>query len=115
MDRKVVDVLKHLPERQRFIRGLRTFAGFRQVGLSYDRPAREAGTPKYTFRSLVSLAMDGLVSFSSYPLHLVTHLGVASAGVSFILAVCAPADAIFNGTPPLCWTRTIVLVLFMTS
>ncbi len=56
MDRRVVDVLKHLPERQRFVRGLRTFVGFRQCGVAYDRPAREAGVPKYT---LLALAATG--------------------------------------------------------
>src|SRR5262249_13209253 len=49
MDRKVVDALRQLPERQRFIRGLRTFVGFRQTGLCYERDARNAGKPKYTF------------------------------------------------------------------
>ena len=76
MDRQVVDALKHLPERMRFVRGLRTFVGFRQVGLAYDGPRREAGQPKYTFRALVGLAIDGLISFSSYPLRLVTYLGL---------------------------------------
>ena len=71
MDRRVVDVIKHLPEKMRFIRGLRSFVGFRQVGLAYERPARQAGKPKYTLRGLVGLAIDGLISFSSYPLRLV--------------------------------------------
>ena len=68
MDRRVVDTLNRLPEKCRFVRGLRSFLGFRQVGLAYDRPAREAGRPKYTFRKLSGLAIDGLVSFSGYPL-----------------------------------------------
>ena len=72
MDRRVVDVIRHLPERMRFIRGLRSFVGFRQIGLPYERAAREAGTSKYSLRALVGLAIDGLVSFSSYPLRLVT-------------------------------------------
>ena len=67
MDRRVVDALNRLPEKGRFVRGLRGFLGFRQVGLEYDRPAREAGRPKYTFKKLSGLAVDGLVSFSSYP------------------------------------------------
>src|SRR5439155_22561917 len=66
MDRKVVDVLKHLPEQVRFVRGLRTFVGFRQTGVRYERAARNAGEPKYSLRALVGLAVDGLVSFSSY-------------------------------------------------
>jgi polyisoprenyl-phosphate glycosyltransferase len=115
MDRKVVDVIRHLPERLRFIRGLRTFAGFRQVGLSYDRPAREGGKSKYTLRALVGLAVDGLVSFSSYPLHLVTYLGIVSAGFAFVLTVWALADAVFNGTSPRGWASTIVVVLLMSA
>ena len=75
MDRRVVDALNRLPEKGRFVRGLRSFLGFRQVGLEYDRPAREAGRPKYTFRKLSGLAIDGLVSFSSYPLRMVTYIG----------------------------------------
>ena len=61
MDRRVVDALNGLPERQRFVRGLRTFVGFRQTGLEYERDARAAGVPKYTFRKLAALAVDGLV------------------------------------------------------
>ena len=75
MDRKVVDAINALPERARFVRGLRTFVGFRQIGVEYDRQARNAGRPKYTFRALVGLAIDGLVSFSGYPLRLLTTLG----------------------------------------
>lgn len=76
MDRAVVDALKALPERERFIRGLRSFVGFRQVGLTYERGAREGGAPKYTFRALVRLAMDGLLSFSSFPLTLIGCLAL---------------------------------------
>ncbi len=68
MDRRVVDALNRLPEKCRFVRGLRGFLGFRQVGLEYDRPPRDAGRPKYTLRKLSGLAIDGLVSFSGYPL-----------------------------------------------
>src|SRR4051812_8115795 len=68
MDRRVVDAMKSLPERVRFVRGLRAFVGFRQVGLAYDRPGRAAGTTKYSLGKLVRLAVDGLVSFSGQPL-----------------------------------------------
>ena len=81
----MVDVLKHLPERMRFVRGLRSFAGFRQTGLVYDRAAREAGKPKYTFGALILLAIDGLISFSSYPLRLVTYLGIVTIGIALAL------------------------------
>jgi dolichol-phosphate mannosyltransferase len=115
MDRQVVDVLKHLPERMRFVRGLRSFAGFRQVGIEYDRPARVAGRPKYTTRALMGLAVDGLVSFSSYPLRLVTRLGLATIVVTMLLLVWVFVDAFKNHTGPKGWASTIVVVLFMGS
>jgi dolichol-phosphate mannosyltransferase len=113
MDRKVVDVLKHLPERLRFVRGLRTFVGFRQIGVEYERAARVAGQPKYSFRALVGLAMDGLVSFSSYPLHLVTYLGFGAAAGAVALTVWVFVDAFSNQTTPRGWASTMAVVLFM--
>ena len=70
------------PRRCRFVRGLRGFLGFRQVGVEYNRPAREGGRPKYTFRKLSGLAIDGLVSFSSYPATTRDVPGMATAGVA---------------------------------
>jgi dolichol-phosphate mannosyltransferase len=113
MDRKVVNALQQLPEQMRFIRGLRTFVGFRQIGIRYERAAREAGKPKYTLRGLVRLAIDGLVSFSSYPLHLVGYLGVATVGLALLLMVWVFADALYNKATPRGWASTVVVVLFM--
>jgi polyisoprenyl-phosphate glycosyltransferase len=115
MDRRVVDVLKHLPERMRFVRGLRSFMGFRQIGVPYERAAREAGTSKYSLRALIGLAIDGLVSFSSYPLRLVTRLGLATISVAFILLAWVLFDAWGSRTGPRGWASTIVVVLFMAS
>jgi dolichol-phosphate mannosyltransferase len=97
----------------RFVRGLRSFAGFRQVGLEYERAARVAGRPKYTSRALAGLAIDGLVSFSSYPLRLVTRLGIATILVTMLLLVWVFIDAFINHTAPQGWASTIVVVLFM--
>ncbi len=113
MDRKVVDQLRALPERVRFVRGLRTFVGFRQVGLEYDRDARAAGAPKYTFRKLVGLAVDGLLNHSGYPLRLVTYLGLLSAAAAALLAGWAVCDAISNQSTPRGWASLIVVMLFM--
>jgi glycosyltransferase involved in cell wall biosynthesis len=113
MDRRAVDALKRLPERVRFMRGLRTFVGFRQIGLHYEREARNAGKPKYSLRALVTLAVDGLISFSSYPLHLVTYLGLAAAGVATLLTLWAFADAFYNLKTPRGWASTMIVVLFM--
>ena len=115
MDRKVVDSLRSLPERWRFVRGLRTFVGFRQVGLVYERAPREAGRPKYTLFDLTRLAMDGLVSFSSYPLRLVTQLGLLTACLSVALTVWVLVDALIRHTAPRGWASLIVVTLFMGS
>ncbi len=115
MDRQVVDALKRLPEQARFVRGLRTFVGFRQVGLPYERDARAAGRPKYSLRALVRLAVDGLVSFSGYPLRLITFTGVATALVSVLLLIWVFYDAIYNKTGPRGWASLIAIQLFMGS
>jgi dolichol-phosphate mannosyltransferase len=115
MDRAVVDVLVHLPERQRFVRGLRAFVGFRQVGLAYDRAAREAGEPKYTLRAMVGLAVDGLVSFSGFPLRLVTRLGLVSLVASLLLGCWVVADALVYRAGPRAWPAVAALVVFMGS
>jgi dolichol-phosphate mannosyltransferase len=115
MDRRVVNVLKHLPERRRFVRGLRSFVGFRQVGLPYDRDARGAGRPKYKVGSLIMLAVDGLISFSSYPLRLVTYLGVLTILVAFGLLLWVLSDAFYHRTAPQGWASTLVTVLFIGS
>lgn len=79
MDRVVVDQLNALPERNRFVRGLRSWLGFKQIGVAYQRHARHAGEVKYTFSKLLKLALDGLVSFSFKPLRLVVGFGFFAA------------------------------------
>ena len=115
MDRRVVAALGALPERARFVRGLRTFVGFRQVGVSYNRDPRYSGTPKYTLRKLVSLAVDGIVSFSGYPLRLLTYAGVGTAALAVALTAWVLHDALTHGTAPRGWASVIVAVLFMGS
>lgn len=82
LDRRVVDVLVALPERSRFLRGLRSWTGFRQAGLPYDRAPRAGGRAKYTWRPLVELGLDGIVSFSHLPLRLASWLGFATAALA---------------------------------
>ena len=115
MDRRVVAALNALPECARFVRGLRTFVGFRQVGVPYDRAARHLGEPKYTFRALLSLAVDGIVSFSGRPLRLLTYLGVATALLAVGLTGWVFLDAFVHRTAPRGWASVIVAVLFMGS
>ena len=88
MDRKVINVLVHdMPEQIRFIRGMRAYAGFKQVGVTYERAERAAGEVKFTFKKLVQLALDGLFGFSSFPLRLSTYLGISIAIPSLIVGL----------------------------
>jgi dolichol-phosphate mannosyltransferase len=113
MDRRVVDALRALPEQKRFVRGLRTFVGFRQTGVRYERAARLSGRPKYTLRGLIGLAVDGLVSFSSYPLRLAMRLGMASALFALALIAWVVVDAYTRQSAPHGWASTMAVVLFM--
>jgi dolichol-phosphate mannosyltransferase len=115
MDRQVVDVLKALPERMRFVRGLRTFVGFRQTGIAYERSARAAGRPKYSLRDLIGLAINGLISFSGYPLRLMTYVGLGTALLAAGLTVWVFIDAYTNQRTPRGWASVIVTILFLGS
>lgn len=86
MDRRVVETLRTLPERNIFVRGMRAWAGFRQVGITFEREARAAGETKYSFRKLVHLAMDGIFSFSTFPLRLAVWLGLLTVGLCLFLS-----------------------------
>jgi dolichol-phosphate mannosyltransferase len=115
LDRKVVKALRGLPERMRFVRGLRSFVGFRQTGIAYERAARHAGAPKYTLAALTRLAVDGLVGFSRWPLNLVTYLGLISAGLAMALMAWVLLDALSNRVTPRGWGSTIAVVLLMSA
>jgi polyisoprenyl-phosphate glycosyltransferase len=89
MDRKVVNQLRLLPEKTRFLRGLIPWLGFKQIGIPIDRDAREVGESAYTLRKLLALAMDGLLSFSLAPLYWVPCIGVFLFLVGLVFAAIA--------------------------
>ncbi|MEO1351591.1 MAG: glycosyltransferase family 2 protein [Cyanobacteria bacterium J06635_15] len=78
MDRKVVEVLRSMPEQYRFIRGMVAWAGFNQVEIPYERAAREAGTTKYPLKRMISFAIDAITGFSIFPLRISTYLAIIS-------------------------------------
>ena len=85
MDRQVVDILNSMPERNRYIRGLRAWVGFRQTSVPFARDPRFAGTVKYTFGKSWALAIDGIISFSTVPLRLATYIGILSAFIALFM------------------------------
>jgi dolichol-phosphate mannosyltransferase len=122
MDRTVVEVLKAMPERTRFVRGLRSWSGFRQAGVAYERSPRYAGAPKYTFSRLVRLAVIGILLFSSIPLKLVAWGGVFLCAASMlsipVMIGWALVDVRLFGMRPrdvAGWTSIVSLILLMSG
>ncbi|WP_435020449.1 glycosyltransferase family 2 protein [Tundrisphaera sp. TA3] len=86
MRRRVVDAMLRLPERNRFVRGIRSWVGFTQVGVAYERAARAAGAPKYGLRKLLALAYDGMFSFTRLPIRLIQFLGFILSSAAILVA-----------------------------
>lgn len=115
LDRKVVDVLKSLPERNLYLRGLVTFLGFQQCPVRYDRQPRQQGASKFRFVHYVVLAIDALTAFSKTPLRMISVLGVFLFFGAMLLATYYIYDRIVNGVPVAGFTTLAVLSLFLHS
>lgn len=115
MRRRVVDQINRFPERNRFLRGLRAWVGFRQAGMEYERQARFAGEAKYTFKALFKLALDGIVSFSFLPLRVATWIGFVSATLGLAYAAAILFLRIYLGRyiGQIGWTSLVVMVLVL--
>jgi dolichol-phosphate mannosyltransferase len=87
ISRRVVDVLNKMPEESRFIRGMRTWIGFKQIGIPYDRQERASGDSKYSFGKLVQLALNGIYNFSEFPVKFVMILGSLAIGSSVLYLI----------------------------
>ncbi|MFM2303851.1 MAG: hypothetical protein RLZZ135_1261 [Cyanobacteriota bacterium] len=112
MDRVVVDLLNHMPERNRYIRGLRSWVGFKQTALKFDRDSRFAGDVKYTFAKSWALAINGLVAFSTLPLRLSTYLGLFSALVALVMAMLVFYWRFFTPNSTLTGFAAIAIAIF---
>lgn len=112
MDRKVVDVLNQLPERGRYLRGLRAWVGFDQTAVEYDQDARFAGEVKYTFRRSLGLAVNGILSFSRVPLRMVSYVGLIAAVISGVMMLAVVYWRIFYQPAPLMNFTTITAAIF---
>lgn len=113
MDRKVVDALATMPERDRFVRGLVSWTGFRQIGVPYRRVARFAGTSKYPLAKMLRFAMDGIASFSVKPLTATTYVGFGVAGLAVLGIVYALVLRFFTDIHVPGWTALFIAVLFL--
>jgi len=116
VDKKVVDVINSLPEHNKFLRGLFSWVGFKQIPFEYERKERFAGKTKYPLKKMLKLASDGIISFSTKPLKIVGGLGILSMVISVLVLVYAILSFIFhwhNLTAG--WTSLMVTMTFLSG
>lgn len=111
--RNVVDVLRSMPEQQKFLRGQIAWMGFRQSSIEYDRPERKQGTTGYTFGKMFRLALDGITSFSDFPLRLVTLSGFLFSFIAFLVMLYALYSKYILKDIVQGWTSIMISVLFI--
>jgi polyisoprenyl-phosphate glycosyltransferase len=113
MDRKVVEVMKHMREKHRFLRGMSAWVGFKQVGVSYKRQPRFAGETKYPLNKMIKLALNAVTSFSYFPLQLATYMGFIAAGLSVLAIPIIVVLRLTTGTALFGQATTLIIVLFL--
>jgi polyisoprenyl-phosphate glycosyltransferase len=113
LDRRVVDAIVAMPERDRLLRGLRTWVGFRQMGIPCERDARGRGASKYTALRLTRLAMSGYLGFSAVPLRLASWLGLVSAAAGFSVMLWVIVTKLLEIPSPRGWASTLAAILFV--
>jgi dolichol-phosphate mannosyltransferase len=112
LDRQVIDILNAMPERNRYIRGLRAWVGFKQTAILFEREPRFAGEVKYTCAKSLSLAIDSIISFSKVPLRLATYLGLLSALLAIIMAIMVLYWRLLEPNSPVTGFATILVAVF---
>ena len=116
VDKKVVDVINSLPEHNKFLRGLFSWVGFKQIPFEYERKERFAGKTKYPLKKMLKLASDGIISFSTKPLKIVGGLGIFSVAISLIILIYAIFSFIFNlNNLTSGWTSLMVTMTFLSG
>jgi polyisoprenyl-phosphate glycosyltransferase len=116
MSRKVVDLINSMPEKNRYIRGIRAWVGFKQIGIEYSREKRKIGKTKYTIFKLFKLAFDGIVSFSTKPLQFALNLGLLSIFVGALLIIYIGIQKLFYPEITVSgWASTLSVIVFFSG
>ena len=116
MSRRVVEALRRLPERHRFLRGMVSWVGYRQTGVEYDRDERTWGATKYPIPTMLRFAIDGITSFSDIPLRFASYFGFSVSAIAFVYALIVVGAKLLRVYPPGYtpgWASTIVAVVFL--
>ncbi len=115
ISRRVVDALLAMPERHRLLRAMCSWVGFRQIGIEYHREKRFAGVTKYPFWKMVNLAFDGIFSFSTAPLRMLTYLGLGAATLSFLGVLWALFVRLLTSQWVQGWATLFIGMLFLSG
>jgi polyisoprenyl-phosphate glycosyltransferase len=115
LSRKVVDCINLMPEESRFLRGMRTWVGFKQHSLIYERETRAGGDPKYTFNKLLSLALNGIFNFSEFPVRFITFLGMSAISVSVIYFLYVIFRKFMYNDVPIGFTALIFTIILFSG
>ena len=115
LSRKVVDILKKMPEESRYIRGLRAWIGLKQCGIEYERSERKYGTSKYTMKMLFKLAYDGIFNFTEFPIKLITKLGIISISISLLYLFVTLIRRFYFGDVPEGFTGILFTIILFSG
>ncbi len=115
ISRKVIDVLNDMPEQSRFIRGMRTWSGFKQKGIEYERLSRAAGQPKYSLKKLFELAYSGIFNFSEIPIKMLSRLGILIILISIVYFIFILYKKIFFGDVPEGFTTLMFTIILFSG
>jgi glycosyltransferase involved in cell wall biosynthesis len=115
ISRRAVNYLNQMPEQNRFIRGMRTWIGFKQIGITYERSARYAGETKYSWKKLFELAYSGIFNFSVFPVKLVTRMGMSAFGLGFIYLLYTLIQKILFNNVPIGFTAIVFSILLFSG
>ena len=115
LSRRVVDTINNMPEHSRYLRGMRAWVGFQQIGYEYDRDERQAGETKYSWKKLFELAFNGIFNFSDFPVKIITRLGFMTVFFSLIYFVYNVYRKVVYNDVPQGFTATILAIILFSG
>jgi polyisoprenyl-phosphate glycosyltransferase len=111
ISRRIIDVLNKMPEESRYIRGMRSWVGFKQIGVEYDREPRFAGSSKYSYKMLFNLAYNGIFNFSELPIKFITYLGLFSILISGVYLLVTLYNRFMDPDFPVGFTGLLLAII----
>jgi glycosyltransferase involved in cell wall biosynthesis len=115
MSRRVVDQLIKMPEQSRYLRGMRSWVGYKQIGIEYSRDSRSDGKSNYSFKQLIGLAFNGIFNFSEFPIKFITRLGILTISISLLYLIYNIYRKFYIGDVPLGFTALIMAIVLFSG